>query len=179
MKKHFLTALVAALLLFATGSLAEPNHIYDNAQLFSKEDIVAIDTAITKLQKDTHLDFAILTTDDYLGDDNGIAIGQRFYTSQGYGLDEYKSGLLFYIDMSQKKQYIVTMGYLDTLVSDDMLSSVMDGMTPYLADENYKDGILQLIQFITDTYHTYLASAFSPETATPETTTSATATPAP
>lgn len=167
MNKRLLAALVAGLLLFATGALAETNHINDNAQLFSKKDVIAIDAAIVKLQKDTNLDFAVLTTDDYLGDDNGIAIGQCFYTSQGYGLDESKSGLLFYIDMSQKKQYIVTMGYLDTLVSGDMLGSVMDGIAPYLADKNYKDGILQLIQYVTDTYNTYLESVVSSATATP------------
>ncbi len=166
MKKHLLTVLVAVLLLLATGALAEPNHIYDNAKLFSEKDVIAIDAAIAQLQEDTQLDFAILTTDDYLGDDNGIAIGQCFYDSQGYGLDEVKSGVLFYIDMSQKKQYIVTMGYIETLVNDDMLGSVMDAMTPYLADENYKDGILQLIQYVSDTYKAYSELTLSSETAT-------------
>jgi uncharacterized membrane protein YgcG len=166
MKKRLLTVLVAVLLLLTTGALAEPNHIYDNALLFSEKDVIAIDAAIAQLQEDTQLDFAILTTDDYLGDDNGIAIGQCFYDSQGYGLDEVKSGVLFYIDMSQKKQYIVTMGYIETLVNDDMLGSVMDAMTPYLADENYKDGILQLIQYVSDTYKAYSELTLSSETAT-------------
>ena len=166
MIKRLLIAFVAFTFMFATGALAETNHINDNAQLLSKNDVVAIDAAIAKLQKDTNLDFAVLTTNDYLGDDNGIAIGQYFYTSQGYGLDASNSGLLFYIDMSQMKQYIVTMGYLDMMVSDDILGSVMDGISPYLAGKEYKDGILHLIQYVSDTYQAYMESAIT-TTATP------------
>ncbi len=64
--KRFLV-LFLMLSLACTSSLAEPWRVFDNARLFSAEDNEAIEQAVSKFQRETNMDFVVLTTDDYLG----------------------------------------------------------------------------------------------------------------
>ena len=92
MKRMFL--IVATVLCFISAAFAEPWRVFDNAGLFSAEDIVAIEQAIFAFQRSTSFDFAVLTTDDYIGKENWAAVADSFYDSEDFGFGQQTSGML-------------------------------------------------------------------------------------
>lgn len=165
MKK--VTALVLILMLIPLVAFADSNRIFDNAGLFSETDVVILNAAIEVFQRQTHLDFALLTTDDYLGTDNHKLLADTFYDSQGFGLDGVHSGMLMYIDMNQRLQYISTTGNLIALLDEDNIENVLDISTPLLLNGAYKDGVLETIKFVTEINTAYWNALFSDAKTTP------------
>ncbi len=146
MKKILILALVILLMPLAAHATTE--RVFDNAGIFSEDDITSLKAAIMDFQKNTRYDFVILTTDDFLGVENQQAIAESFYDSQGFGLDGVHSGLLFYIDMNQRIQYICTTGNLISLLDDVFIDEALDVSTSYLRKGEYKEGMLEVIRYI-------------------------------
>ena len=158
-------ALVVVFLLMPLFAIADSNRIFDNAGLFSKTETVELDTAIKSFQEQTHFDFAILTTDDFLGSYNQKAVADSFYDSQGFGFDSVNSGILFYIDTNQGLNYLSTTGVLNELLADEEITQkFLDTVNPTLNMDAFKDAAIATMEFFTEISSEYLdkdASIFS------------------
>ena len=82
--KKFVSLILFLLFLFSSA-FAESWRIFDNANLFSKDEIEELENKILSFQKDTNIDFVVLTTDDYLGLNNQQFIAETFYDSGSFG----------------------------------------------------------------------------------------------
>ena len=140
------------LVLLCLGSVAVAKSwcVFDNAGLFSKEDIEEIEQAITNFQIKTNLDFAVLTTDDYLGYKNWAPIADSFYDAEKFGFGYRHSGMLYYIDMNQRTPYVSTAGNMIQFFSDSELTAAHDACYPFLASGEYKKAVLKMIECATN-----------------------------
>ena len=134
------------LLSFVTSAFAEPWRVFDNAGLFTAEDTEAIEIAIADFQRETNCDFAVLTTDDYIGKANWKAVADSFYDSENFGFGSRASGMLYYIDMNQRVPYISTTGEMVLILDDNTLSAAHETCYPFLACGLYKNAVLQMIE---------------------------------
>jgi len=144
-------ALVLVLMLIPLFALADSNRVFDNAGLFSDQETIELNDAITVFQRKTNLDFAILTTDDYLGSYNQKAISDSFYDSQGFGLDKAYSGCLLYLDTNQGLIYLSTAGSLVALLEDeDTSQKLLDEINPSIKTGEFKEAVFLTLQFLTE-----------------------------
>ena len=143
--KKVLCVLVA-LLCLASSAVAAPWRVFDNAGLFSKDDVAEIEQAITEFQIKTGFDFAVLTTDDYLGFKNESAIADSFYDAEKFGVGYYNSGMLYYIDMNQRVPYVSTTGEMIRIFDRVTNIKAHDACHPFLASGEYKEAVLKMIE---------------------------------
>lgn len=148
MKRLFVV--IVALLCFANFAFAESWRVFDNAGLFSTEEIAVIEQSISDFQRSTNMDFVVLTTDDYLGENNQQAITDSFYDSGNFGFGRQASGMLYYIDMNQRKPYVSTCGEMIFEFFGDKLINAHNACHPFLANGEYKNAVLQMIEKATD-----------------------------
>lgn len=146
--KRLCALLIVICLSFSTVACAEPWRVFDSAGLFTEEDIIAIEEAIFQFQRSTNFDFAVLTTDDFLGGNTKV-IGDYFYDVMNFGFGSQASGILFYIDMNQRVPCVTTMGEM-IFVFDHKLDSAFDVCVPYLQAGAYKDAVLKMIELVTE-----------------------------
>ena len=134
-----------AFVCFVSSSAAESWRVFDNAALFTAEEVKAIEYVIWNFQQKTNLDFAILTTDDYIGEENQKAIADSFYDSEDIGFGQQASGMLYYLDMNQRIPYISTCGKMVDILADDTLVTVHESAYPSLETAQYKDAVIEII----------------------------------
>lgn len=157
--KRFIALLIVVLLTFVSVATAEPWRVFDNAGLFSTDDISAIEQAIYVFQRNTNLDFAVLTTDDYIGKENWAALADSFYDCENFGFGRNASGMLYYIDMWQRVPYISTAGEMIGIFDDETIATAHDVSHPFLADGKYKDAVLKMIESATEAVQAYKKDA--------------------
>lgn len=143
MKRMFLV--VAAIFCFASSALAKPWRVFDNAQLFSEEEISIIEQAIFDFQREANVDFAVLTTDDYIGNRNQQSIANTFYDSENFGFGQQASGVLYYIDMNQRIPCISTTGKMVDIFDEVAITKAHEACHMSLANGDYKGAVLKMI----------------------------------
>lgn len=157
MKRLF--AVIIVFVCITTVSFAEPWRVFDNAGLFSTEDVEAIEQAIYTFQRETNLDFAVLTTDDYLGYNNRTAIADSFYDSENFGFGRLASGMLYYLDMNQKYPCVSTCGEMIGIFDTDTLDEAFDASHHFLVAGCFKDAVLHMIESATAAVAAYKKDA--------------------
>lgn len=144
MKKLFVL-LICFVLSFGAAASAESWRVFDNAGVFSQEDIAAIEEAIADFQRATNIDFAVLTTNDYLGNDNWMTIANSFYDSMSFGFGKQASGMLYYIDMNQRIPCVSTSGEMVSIFAP-YLDAAHDACHAYLSKGDYKGAVLKMLK---------------------------------
>lgn len=142
MKK--LVAVVLFFLVVFSSALAEPWRVFDNAGIFSESEIEELENEISAFQRDTNVDFVVLTTDDYLGSGNQEIIADTFYDSGNFGFGRVASGMIYYIDMNQRYHYVSTTGEMITVFKDYVENS-LSSCTKFMKNEDYKGSVLEMI----------------------------------
>lgn len=155
MKKRLFCLVFIAFLCFANCAFADSWRVFDNAGLFTAEETEEIEQAIFAFQRTTNFDFAVLTTTDYIGQDNWKSIADSFYDSEGFGFGHQASGMLYYIDMNQRIPYVSTCGEMIQLFDSDTLAAAHDACHPFLSTGKYKDAVLKMIESATNAFETY------------------------
>lgn len=151
--KRLLILLLCFMLPFS--AFAEPFRVYDNAELFTAEEEITLENAIKEYRWETKTDFAILTTDDFLGENNQLVIASEFYDAMNFGIAQNKDGLIFYIDMKMRAPAISTCGSVIRLMTDEKLDRVFDAVTPLLSEGKYAEAMLTAIQEATKIHEEY------------------------
>lgn len=143
MKKVF--CLILCLLCLCNGSFAEPFRVYDNADLFNEQEEQHIESKIDEFRQKNKIDFAVLTTDDFIAKGEQETIASLFYQSLDFGIGKDKDGAVFYIDSNEWYAVILPQGFFlaDDVLGIDDLSNILDECMPYLAKDQFTNGILQ------------------------------------
>ena len=149
--KKFVSLILFLLFLFSSA-FAESWRIFDNANLFSKDEIEELENKILSLQKDTNIDFVVLTTDDYLGLNNQQFIAETFYDSGSFGFGRSASGLIYYIDMNQHYHYVSTSGKMISLFENYTHSSLED-CALYMKTGEYKESVSKMLDWAMKAIH--------------------------
>lgn len=156
MKKVFC---LIALLIFLIGfACAEPFRVYDSADLFTDQEEQQIENRILEFRKENKIDFAVLTTDDFIAKDQQAYIAGLFYDSLDIGIGKDKDGAVFYIDMDKMLGFILPEG--NFLINDVMLQVedvkyITGECNPYFSEQQFAQGVLQgidLLQTMIDEY---------------------------
>ena len=133
--------------LWAGAALADGERVFDRAGLFTASEVRELEQEILSFQEDTGMDFVIVTSDE---SHNGSAqqIADAFYEQGGFGLDEEKSGILYYIDMDDRYHYLSTTGAMIDYMTDARIENAIDEVTRYLSGGAYAQGASQMISIV-------------------------------
>lgn len=133
--------------LWASVALADGDRVFDRAGLFTASEIQELEQEIQAFQEETGMDFVIVTSNEsHKGSAQQIA--DAFYEQGGFGLDEEKSGILYYIDMDDRYHYLSTTGAMIDYMTDARIENAIDEVTRYLSAGAYAQGASQMISIV-------------------------------
>ena len=116
----------------------------DNAGIFSQSEIEELENEISVFQRETNVDFVVLTTDDYQVPATSRRLQMLFSTRK---LWVWTAGeRIYYIDMNQRYLYVSTAGEMIT-VFEDYINDSIEACTDFMANEDYKDAVLEMIDW--------------------------------
>lgn len=149
--KRILALLTAMwMLLGVTGALAATSsqRVFDQGNLFTSKEEDQISAAIAAFQKATGMDFVVVTSNEAHGNASQQSIADAFYDKGGFGLDADHSGVLYYIDMYERQNYISTTGAMIDYLPDARISDALDIVSPKLTSGQYANAVLSLISTV-------------------------------
>ena len=133
--------------LWASVALADGDRVFDRAELFTASEVQELEQEIQSFQEATGMDFVIVTSNEsHKGSAQQIA--DAFYEQGGFGLDEEKSGILYYIDMDDRYHYLSTTGAMIDYMTDARIENAIDEVTRYLSAGAYAQGASQMISIV-------------------------------
>lgn len=133
--------------LLASAALADGDRVFDRAELFTASEVQELEQEIQAFQEETGMDFVIVTSNEsHKGSAQQIA--DAFYEQGGFGLDEEKSGILYYIDMDDRYHYLSTTGAMIDYMTDARIENAIDEVTRYLSAGAYAQGASQMISIV-------------------------------
>ena len=148
--KDFICFFVAAFISFSQVSpiwAAEGTRVFDEAGLFSAEEVQELETRIDEVRDSQDADLAVLTVEDAQGE-SAESYADDFYDSHGLGVGDDASGILLSIDMDNREIYVSTTGYAMKVLTDARVEKVLDAAYDSVADGNYAEGALGAIDSI-------------------------------
>lgn len=131
---------------------ADTSRIRDDADLFTAEQEVKLAERIAQFQKDTGMDFVLLTSKRSHDGLSAQQLADDFYDHGGYGLDAENSGVAYYIDMYERYHYISTTGQMIDYMTDARIESAIDNNTSYLSSGQYANAALNMIDMVENYY---------------------------
>ena len=147
-KASILILLTLALTLLASAALADAARVFDQAGLFSSAEKDSISEAIASFQKDTGMDFVVVTSSTEHDDASQQQVADEFYNRGGFGLDEEKSGVLYYIDMYERWHYISTTGQMIDYMTGERIASAIETCKSYLSSGNYAGAVDKMLSIV-------------------------------
>jgi len=137
-------ALALALLLCVPVAAAD-GRVFDYAGVMSADEAAMLDGYLAELRSATGYDFVFLSDTDLAYNDNydaaeraAIAHADDFYDYGGYGdASNNWSGMIFYLDMSNRIPVITTTGEMIDIINDSRLADLFDIVYNYLYDSDY------------------------------------------
>lgn len=137
--------------ILKTPSVNKDEKVYDFANLFTDDEEKEIYTEINEYINLSKYDLAVVTINENNKKDE-VEYADDFYDYNYFGFDESFSGLLFLIDMDNRKIYISTTGYGIKMYDDDRIDRIIDNGYDDLVDGNYSDCILKMIDETSNYY---------------------------
>lgn len=120
----------------STPSVDTSKKIYDYAELFTSEEESKLYDSVQNFINETNFDMVIVTIDDN-NKSSSMAYADDFYDYNNFGIDEKNSGILFLIDMDNRKMWISTTGEAMTMYTNTIINSILDDCYDYISNENY------------------------------------------
>lgn len=137
-KKQFGYLLMFLLCFYAlcfTGFAAEVK-VYDLANLFTLDEIDALEKEATSLAETYQMDVGIVTTDN-ANSKSAMAYADDFYDENDFGYGSDKDGLLLLMDMDNREIYISTCGSGIQYFPDLRISKMLDSAYNYISNRDY------------------------------------------
>lgn len=156
MKKAF--CLIVFLILLCSFACAEPFRVYDSADLFSEQEEQQIENRILEFRKENKIDFAVLTTDDFIAKNQQDVIAALFYRSLDLGIGKDKDGAVFYIDNHDGLGFVLPQGNIlvnEIMTAIDDVRYISNECFPYFSEWKFSEGVLHgidLVQTMIDKY---------------------------
>lgn len=145
MKK--IVAILMVMLLLAVPAMAAQTapYVVDDAGLLTASEERYLEDALSDLSEKWEMDFVVVTTDD-TGIKSSTAYADDFFDYGGYGYD----GILWLIDMDNRKSTISTCGYGITVFTDAGQDYMQDILAPMLTTEDYAEAVERFIDLCDD-----------------------------
>ena len=124
---------------------ADTSRIRDDADLFTAAEEAQIAQRIAQFQKNTGMDFVVMTSKRSHEGLSAAQLADDFYDYGGYGLDDENSGMAYYIDMYEREHYISTTGAMIDYMTDERIDTAIDSNSRYLTGGMYAKGALNMI----------------------------------
>lgn len=143
----FALILAAALaLLLPTLALADRPMVIDNAELYREDEIAEMKTIITRIRDRYQIDIVVLTTNDVpLGTDKvTVEYADNWFEDNGYGLGEDRAGAVLITDMTNRFNYISTMGVMIDYMSSSRIEDALDAWDERVKESQGKAMIAEL-----------------------------------
>ena len=137
-KKQF-SYLLMFLLCFYTlchASFAAEVKVYDLANLFTLDEVEALEKDAESLAQTYQMDVGIVTTDDADGK-SAMAYADDFYDENDFGYGSDKDGLILLIDMDNREIYISPSGLGIQYFTDLRISNMLDSAYNYISNGDY------------------------------------------
>lgn len=145
--KRWASLLVIALLLSLCGSvLASAQRVYDGADLFTGSEEAALEAEIARFQEETGMDFVVVTSDEEQKDGEQYRAADEFYIHGNFGLDSEDSGVLYYIDMYNRYQYLYTRGQMIDYLTGSRIDAATGGSQSLLAQGDYVGAVEEIME---------------------------------
>ncbi len=127
--------------------------VFDQANLFTPTQEQTLEQEISKLRTAIKMDVVVLTStgakysaNDSQAEKNGMAFADDFYDQNGFGSGEAKSGLIYFIDMSNRMPIITTCGAMINYITDARLEIMLDAAWQPLADSDFVASVSSILQ---------------------------------
>ena len=137
--KKSLNCLIMFLLCFYTfchTSFAAEVKVYDLANLFTLDEVEALEKEANSLAQTYQIDVGIVTTDDANGK-SAMEYADDFYDENDFGYGNAKDGLLLLIDMDNREVYISTSVLGEEYFTDLRISNMLDSTYNYVSNGDY------------------------------------------
>lgn len=159
MKKMF--ALLLVLLSLTTVATAEPWRVFDNAGLFTAEDVEKIEQSIAGFQRATNTDFALLTFEGYFGNNISGKIAELFYDFNNFGFGNSARGIVYFFHVYDGMLYanFGLKGEMSVIMDSEKHHSIAVVCREFVAEGNYTAAVLYLIDSATEAYTEYKKDA--------------------
>ncbi len=119
--------------------------VFDQAGLFSENEISLLESRITELKRALPLDIVIVTTADAEGK-SSRDYADDFYDYGGFGVGAEHDGLLYLINMDYRECWISTTGAAIDIFTDARIDSILDDYVyPYLVEGAYFDSSMAFL----------------------------------
>ena len=135
MKKFFLISVLLALCL-QLCVFADYQRVTDNAKLFTDTQKSELERKIGQLIEENEIDFRILTVMDADGKEP-LQYAEEYYTDHEYGKGEEASGILLFIDITNRDIAVLTSGEAHTRLSDAQTNTIVEKMIPHAKNGDY------------------------------------------
>lgn len=127
-KRHFKICGLFFLLLILvlnTGIItAKDIRIFDEANLFTVEEVEALKIKADNIVSKHQIDIIIVTIDDAQGK-SSRDYADDYYDENGFGFNKTKDGVLFLIDMDNRETYISTSGEAIKYLTDERIDEII------------------------------------------------------
>ncbi len=149
-KRHIISPYLFVLLLFCLLFCKEiqaegSRRVCDEAGIFSQEEQQQIEDTIQKLQTETGMDFAVVSTND-AGGKSTADYADDFYEQQNIGTGDSHDGMLYLIDLDHGEIYISTEGEMMRYLTDERLDEILDHAYEDALEKNYAQSALSVLQ---------------------------------
>lgn len=134
-----LILLIAMMLMLGTVQalcLDTSLKVYDDAMLFTEEELEDLRERAAELCEVKKIDIVIVTTYDTRGR-SSKEFADDYYDYNGFGKGDDYTGLLLLIDMAQRNVWISTTGKCIRYFNDKRIDDILDRITPYLTAGKY------------------------------------------
>lgn len=121
----FFIVLLSVLITRSVMVYGEKNRVYDDAKLYTQQDIVELEGEAAKLSASHNMDIIIVTTLD-AGEKTSREYADDFYDIKNFGVGNNQSGILFLIDMDNGEVYISTAGEGIRYLTDQRIESILE-----------------------------------------------------
>lgn len=150
LKLHQVSIILSVLVLClfpCQAAMAETIHtcVFDEAGLFSQDDIARMDEEIKGLKAETDMDYVVLTIDDAEGK-TSQEYADDYYEATGFGTHGNYSGMLYLIDMENREIWISTEGDMMRYLTDERIDVILDHAFDKVADGDYAGSALSVLQ---------------------------------
>jgi uncharacterized membrane protein YgcG len=151
--------IVTVILCYVSSVFAEQWRVFDSAKLFAEEEIKTIEQAIFEFQRNTKYDFAVLTTDDYLGK-NSAEIARAFAVAENLGFGQYGSGVIYYLATYDGMLYptVSCGGEMRDVFDQSKRKTALETVDTFIENGEYAEAALRMIESATEAVQAYKKS---------------------
>ncbi len=137
------------LMFLMPAALADRPMVIDNADLYTADQIAEMEEIITRIREKYQIDVVVLTTNDVpLGTDSvTVEYADHWFEENGYGIGEDRAGAVLITDMTNRFNYISTMGIMIDYMTSGRIEQVLSAWDRY-GKENQGRAMIAELQMI-------------------------------